>query len=59
MVILAASATFIVGAVLCGAAPERWTLFGGRVLLGVAIGMNRPTLYSDLASSLPIGNSGL
>lgn len=38
MVILAASATFIVGAVLCGAAPERWSLFGGRVLLGVAIG---------------------
>uniref|UniRef100_A0A914R1E2 Major facilitator superfamily (MFS) profile domain-containing protein n=1 Tax=Parascaris equorum TaxID=6256 RepID=A0A914R1E2_PAREQ len=38
MVILAASATFIVGAVLCGAAPELWTLFSGRVLLGVAIG---------------------
>ncbi|VDM44807.1 unnamed protein product [Toxocara canis] len=38
MVILAASATFMAGAVLCGVAPERWTLFGGRILLGIAIG---------------------
>ncbi|VDK28146.1 unnamed protein product [Anisakis simplex] len=38
MVILIASATFTIGAVMCGAAPDRWTLFGGRILLGIAIG---------------------
>ncbi|PAV78174.1 hypothetical protein WR25_26187 [Diploscapter pachys] len=37
-VILAASALFLVGAVVCAAAPERWVLLGGRILLGIAIG---------------------
>ncbi|VDN03073.1 unnamed protein product [Thelazia callipaeda] len=37
-VILAASAVFITGAIICGAAFGRWTLLLGRILLGIAIG---------------------
>lgn len=37
-VILLASAIFMIGAILCGAAQGRWTLLIGRILLGFAIG---------------------
>jgi SP family myo-inositol transporter-like MFS transporter 13 len=38
-VIIAASALFSIGAVICGAAPNRYVLLIGRVLLGLAIGL--------------------
>ncbi|GMT31340.1 hypothetical protein PFISCL1PPCAC_22637 [Pristionchus fissidentatus] len=37
-VILVASGVFFVGAIVCAAAPERYTLLVGRALLGIAIG---------------------
>lgn len=37
-VILSASAIFTIGAFICGAAPNRWILLAGRVILGIAIG---------------------
>ncbi|CAJ0937992.1 unnamed protein product, partial [Mesorhabditis belari] len=36
--ILFASFVFAIGAVVCAIAPEKWTLFFGRVLLGIAVG---------------------
>uniref|UniRef100_A0A915PW95 Major facilitator superfamily (MFS) profile domain-containing protein n=1 Tax=Setaria digitata TaxID=48799 RepID=A0A915PW95_9BILA len=38
-VIIAATVFFIAGAIICGAAFDRWTLLIGRILLGIAIGI--------------------
>ncbi|CAI4230444.1 unnamed protein product [Auanema sp. JU1783] len=38
MIILLASSIFFFGALICAAAPERYTLLAGRILLGIAIG---------------------
>jgi SP family myo-inositol transporter-like MFS transporter 13 len=37
-IIVVASLVFSAGALLCAAAPERYTLLLGRILLGIAIG---------------------
>uniref|UniRef100_A0A0R3RR09 MFS domain-containing protein n=1 Tax=Elaeophora elaphi TaxID=1147741 RepID=A0A0R3RR09_9BILA len=57
-VIIAATIFFIAGAVICGAAFDRWTLLFGRILLGIAIGFASMVVPVYISEGAPAGVRG-
>jgi SP family myo-inositol transporter-like MFS transporter 13 len=54
-IILVASLVFVIGALVCAGAVERYMLLFGRVLLGIAIGIRQSNLnkFNSLFQVLP------